>query len=373
MAFSANKNSWEIKQYTVDAKDVIGHGAYGIVYIGTNAENTKIAVKSIDGKRNPRIMTQNLKKLLQLRHPNTVHIFDIHQHEQTCWMFMELCEHGDLNSFFEKREVILNDRLDIMKQIASGLVHLHAYNIIHRDIKPGNVLVASDSPILVKLADFDLSRFLDFDSEVSVMSSNVGTQEFKAPEFFLGNKREKITYHRNVDIFAMGLTYLAIIQAKKGNTVLSPCIETAQDPSELVTPAGLTLVTRMRYKVQDLNIVVIDDATPIGSTSDAAGAGSLPEDPRMTSEIKKLIRKMTCFKPEDRLSVNEVYENLQTIAESKPKNRPPPTSKIRVNLVENPSGAAITQQLKSEDNLTRQVSKGFFASEYVPGFFYPLI
>ena len=101
-----------------------------------------------------------------------------------------------------------------MHGIASGICYLNKNSIIHRDIKSGNILIASKFPMVPKLTDFDLSKFLDPDDETSVMSSNVGTNAFKAPEFF--NRVDgKLRYHRNVDIYAAGLIFLAMIQAKK--------------------------------------------------------------------------------------------------------------------------------------------------------------
>ena len=99
-------------------------------------------------------------------------------------MFLELCSLGDLNEFIKERDVNRQQKIVIMSGITKGIDYLHANNVIHRDIKPGNILMASDSPLVPKLTEFDLSKSLDPDYETSVMSSNVGTNAFKAPEFF---------------------------------------------------------------------------------------------------------------------------------------------------------------------------------------------
>ena len=119
---------------------------------------------------------------------------------------MEFCPHKDLYEFFRQRRLTERQHLDIKIQIAQGVEYLHSNNIIHRDIKPTNVLIKNDNPIVAKVTDFGFSKFLEEDCDTSLMSTNVGTPAFKAPEFFLRNEQRKIEYHRNVDIFALGLT-----------------------------------------------------------------------------------------------------------------------------------------------------------------------
>ena len=178
-----------------------------------------------------------------------------------------------------------------MKQIMSGIEYLHSEDIVHRDIKPGNILVASEFPLLFQLADFDVSKCLEVEVETSLMSSNVGTLAFKAPEFFQRTSPGKIEYHRNVDIYAAGLTFLAILQAKKGKRMLIPHIETPMEDSEYhALSIGQLIAERIKYKVPELNIVSLNG--PV-------------------RKWKWLISRMTCINPEERLSPAQVLEFLQ--------------------------------------------------------------
>ena len=229
----------KVKSYSIDLhpRNILGHGAFGTVYMGRDSKQNTIAAKQIDGNKNPKVLTQDFDILIKLNHPKVLRILDIEKTENIVWMMMPLCEFGDLNEFYKTRDVSHETNVKIMKQITAGVEYLHNQDIIHRDIKPGNILVFSVTPLQLQLADFDVSKCLDAGIESSLMTSNVGTLAFKAPEFFQRTSPGKIEYHRNVDIYAAGLTFLAILQAEKGKKMLIPHIETPMDVSELHAPS----------------------------------------------------------------------------------------------------------------------------------------
>ena len=200
----------------------------------------------------------------------------------------------------------MDTSIDAMKQIMSGIACLHDGDIIHRDIKPGNILVALEDPVVVKLTDFVVTKWLDPYIESSVMSSNVGTNSFKAPEFFMGNELTKINYHHNVDIYTAGLTFLAILQHKKGNSMLMPRIETPQDDSDLYLPIGQLIAERIKYKVKELGIVTSAKIL----INEVSTSEIIDHSLHQRYKIRKLIQTMTCHKPEERLSAGDVLNNM---------------------------------------------------------------
>ena len=243
---SPRKQLVEVKSYFIDTAQVLGQGAFGIVYLGTDGKKNTIAAKRIDGKEHPRILSQDLDRFLHLDHPNVMKILDIEKTENILWMMMPLCEF-DLNKFHKTRDVPLEANIKIMKQITAGIKYLHSKDIVHRDVKPGNILVAFENPLVIQLTDFDVSKCLDPEVETSLMTTSVGTLAFKAPEFFQRTSPGKKEYHRNVDIYAAGLTFLVILRAEKGKKMLIPHIETPLDDTEFHAPSiGQLIAERVK-------------------------------------------------------------------------------------------------------------------------------
>ena len=216
---------------------------------------------------------------------------------KSVWMFLEYCEHGDLQKYFLKTKIegttiSESNKVKLMLDIAQGCAYLHDRNVIHRDIKPSNILLAGN-PVSAKLTDFDFSKFLE--KMQSTMTTKVGTEAFKAPEFFFRTTDGKLKYKRSVDIFAMGLTFLAMLQENEG---LVPKIETPNEASELHLSSGRILYERVTYKVEPLAIVDISK-------------GSMAE-----KQIREVVLKMTCAHAKDRIRAKQVVSSLLKVSAS---------------------------------------------------------
>ncbi len=276
--------------------ETLGKGSFGIVHPATNANKEKVAAKRIDGKNKMKMqqITSDLDKLHQLSHKNIVKVLDVYQEETVIWVMMEFCNLGDLNSYyqagFKDAEMIC-----IMLDISKGVEYLHNKNVIHRDIKPENILILGAQQTVAKLTDFDLSKFLEDQYDTSVLTTDVGTKAYKAPEFWKRTADGKLKYHRNVDVYAMGLTFLAMIQKNKR---LSPVIETPTDDSELHQPIGALIAERIRYNIQPLEII--------------ARELDLSYIPRVR-QVRGLIQKMTKVEPTERILAPTVVQELTKI------------------------------------------------------------
>ena len=89
----------KVKSYSIDQRDVLGQGAFGIVFKGKDAKKNEIAMKRIDGDVHPRILTQDLDRLMKLDHQHVMKILDVERNKTIVWMMMPFCGLGDLNNF----------------------------------------------------------------------------------------------------------------------------------------------------------------------------------------------------------------------------------------------------------------------------------
>ena len=140
--------------------------------------------------------------------------------ELEIWIILEYCGLGDLSAFAKENELTLSQKVDLMWQSAKGVAHLHNLErpVIHRDIKPGNILVngSTDSPV-VKIADYGESRFFEGSREQSVRTMTVaGTFPYMAPELFSDIATNRPAQNKAVDIFALAISFLYLLDAEQG-------------------------------------------------------------------------------------------------------------------------------------------------------------
>ena len=293
---AASNGQLKVYEYTVNLLQQLGRGAFGTVYKGFDKDQNTVAIKHIAKTDKRKASTEAVKfhdlKEKQLTHDHIIQIHNVKYWMNSMWIVMELCDFGDLNNFFVNYHHAINTemKITIMKQIAKGIAFLHLNDIVHRDIKPANTLLkTSDVNAVVKLGDFGLSKILD-PNETSSMSSNVGTLNFKAPEFWDKKPGDRVRYHRNIDIYAAGLTFLAMLQAQP-RKALVPNAEGFLQPSEIKMPIGMVAFARNQNKKGDFRIVDFPKSS---------------NDGPLVKNIKYIIEAMTRFSPEDRMAAADI-------------------------------------------------------------------
>lgn len=143
----------------------------------------------------------------RLQHPNTVGVYDVVVHDDVPWLVMEYLESRTLGEL-TNQEGLLDPRraAEIGRQVADGLVAAHAAGIVHRDVKPSNVLIGTDGS--VKITDFGVSRAAD-DVQLTRTGLIAGTPAYLAPEVARGQTPTPAS-----DVFALGSTIYACVEGE---------------------------------------------------------------------------------------------------------------------------------------------------------------
>ena len=191
----------------------IGDGGMAVVYKGKDKLlNRFIAVKILRPEfTKDATFVENFKRESQaaagLSHPNIVGVYDVGREGNINYIVMELIEGDTLNKIIE-REAPMDYRkvIDIAKQVASALRTAHKNKIIHRDVKPHNIMITNDG--VVKLADFGIARAVN-DATLSTGSKIVGSVHYFSPEQARGNYVDERS-----DIYSLGIVMYEMLTGK---------------------------------------------------------------------------------------------------------------------------------------------------------------
>lgn len=162
----------------------LGHGGYGDVYAGFDGERgVEVAIKKLKlaGPESIYRFKQEFRAVEAIDHPNLVQLYELLQAGED-WVFtMELVTGDDFTRFVRPGgELDLRRLRDALRQLASGLSHLHAAGKLHLDVKPANVLVRRDGRL--KLVDFGLAADTEATRDDRTTDRSAGTLEYMAPE-----------------------------------------------------------------------------------------------------------------------------------------------------------------------------------------------
>ena len=210
----------------------IGEGGMANVYLAIDTIlNRKVAVKILRGdlatdEKFVRKFQREASAASNLDHPNIVGIYDVGEDDGNYYIVMEYVEGRTLKSLIKRRGALtLPEVIDIMTQLTSGIAHAHEKGIIHRDIKPQNVLILDDG--LVKIADFGIAQALN-SNELTQTNSVMGSVHYLPPEQANGTGS---TYKS--DIYSLGILMFELLIGKvpfKGENAVEIAIKQMKDP-----------------------------------------------------------------------------------------------------------------------------------------------
>ncbi|KAK9528395.1 hypothetical protein VZT92_012558 [Zoarces viviparus] len=322
----------------------VGRGTYGVVYEAVARKSgAKVAVKKLrcDAPENVELALQEFWALasLEKRHQNVVQLEEcvlqrngmaqkmshgnkrskqylrlvetslkgervLGPPEEPCylWFIMEFCEGGDLNQFILSRRPDQRTNNSFMLQLTSAVAFLHKNNVVHRDLKPDNILISEKSGMpVIKVADFGLSKVCagigipkegeDKGNNVNVnkfwLSSACGSDFYMAPEVWEGH------YTAKADIFALGIIIWAMLEritfidAESKRELLGSYVRQGVD----IVPVGEALLDNPKMV---LNI-------PQKRRS------------RMSEGVKKLLQDMLAVNPQNRPDAFELQARMDQV------------------------------------------------------------
>lgn len=191
-------------------EDTVGRGAYGVVIAATNSKTKeKVAIKKIQKAFDHKIFAKRtlreLKIMRLLTHENILKIKTLllpksRSEFEDIYMLSELVE-GDLYSILRNKNPLEPDHIKfILYQILRALRYQHSARILHRDLKPRNLLISKDC--VVKVCDFGLARVMNdvTKKKTDIMTDYVATRWYRAPELLLGNEN----YDEKIDVWSVG-------------------------------------------------------------------------------------------------------------------------------------------------------------------------
>ncbi|HPF60139.1 MAG TPA: serine/threonine-protein kinase [Candidatus Competibacteraceae bacterium] len=192
---------------------LLGRGAMGMVYLGHDeAIDRQVAIKTIhrrllgseDGVEWLERFRREVRAAGRCLHPNIVTVFEYGEEADAPYIVMEYVQGRELRDYLKSRQPMpLSNTVAIILQVLRALGHAHAHGVVHRDIKPGNIILLADGK--VKVTDFGIAR-LEMSGSLTQVGMAVGTPGYMAPEQFSGQEAD-----RRADLYATGVVLFELL------------------------------------------------------------------------------------------------------------------------------------------------------------------
>ena len=222
---------------------VIGEGGMANVYLATDTIlDRKVAVKVLRGdlatdEKFVRRFQREALSASSLNHPNIVEMYDVGEDDGNFYIVMEYVEGKNLKQLVKRRtKLSIPEVIDIMKQLTDGIAHAHDSFIIHRDIKPQNMLILDNG--LVKITDFGIAVALN-STQLTQTNSVMGSVHYLPPEQAAG---KGATFKS--DIYALGIMMYELVTGRlpfKGENAVEIALKQLKEPIPSVRDEDKTI------------------------------------------------------------------------------------------------------------------------------------
>ena len=339
----------------------LGSGGMGTVYLGRDPElGRQVAIKVIrEEVRDQEVLDRFFREAraaAALRHPNIITVYASGQHDHQPYMAMEYVDGESLADIIRSRRTLpLSDKISYLEQICAGLHFAHRAGIVHRDVKPANIMV--DREGVVRILDFGIARIEG--SAMTQDGSLMGSLNYMSPEQMLGRPVD----HRS-DIFSVGTVAYELLcyqQAFKGglNDGLLQRLPNEDPPALAQLYPGLPptleqVVTRALQKTPEKRF---QDLEEMRSAIVGGHASPQPEDDRTV-----VIRRPGARVPQPEDTINAVTGAAQfadTIVTPTPHSRAAvPAPSLTPTPAPSPTPSASSPQSPQPLQLKKEVAGG---------------
>ncbi|XP_050019569.1 serine/threonine-protein kinase ULK2 isoform X2 [Alexandromys fortis] len=216
-----------VGDFEYSKRDLVGHGAFAVVFRGRHRQKTdwEVAIKSINKKnlsKSQILLGKEIKILKELQHENIVALYDVQELPNSVFLVMEYCNGGDLADYLQAKGTLSEDTIRVfLHQIAAAMRILHSKGVIHRDLKPQNILLSyanrrksNVSGIRIKIADFGFARYLHSNTMAATLC---GSPMYMAPEVIMSQH-----YDAKADLWSIGTVIYQCLVGKPPFQANSP-------------------------------------------------------------------------------------------------------------------------------------------------------
>lgn len=254
----------------------IGRGGMGRIWRAQDELlDREVAAKEIllpegltDGERGELIerTMREARAAARLSHPGIVAVHDVVLEGEVPWIIMELISGGSLATLLEERGRLGWRRTaELGAQVAEALEHAHRHGVVHRDIKPGNILISEDRAVIT---DFGIARVLDSGAQLTVAGSTLGTPRYMSPEQVEGGEQAGPAS----DVWSLGALLYQMVEGR--------------------TPFAQDTMAATFAAILNMSPPPAEQAGPLGPLLDAA----LAKDPALrpgAGDLARMLRELS--------------------------------------------------------------------------------
>ena len=302
-------NIFYINQYLCYDKPLY-NGQFSTIYTGfkINDQQHKLVIKKIKKNINKHFIREELQIMKRIRHSHILTLQDSFYKKKKLYLVLPYCNGGNVLDYIQSTDHSYDK--SYIKQILSGILYLYKQNVIHRDIKPQNILIHNHN---IKICDFGLSKSMYLDS---IKNSICGSPKYIAPELFTHKK-----YSRKSDIWSLGIILYEILHKTHPYPDIHPKDYYDFKYTSIDIPEDTTIYNLIEQMLIVKEIARLQWSDLLEYTlhfGTKPGIPALPITIHTTAPYSRPRSASICIHPSNRISPSDEYMNIPLYSNSAP-------------------------------------------------------